>query len=562
VATGNIREGFEAPAGLTIQPTEVGVEAAAAAARRGGAFFNQAGQDFDTLGQRAGSAIRDAGDAYVKYAAHQEISHGAATFAQLHSDLTNQWNDTAKNADPNDPSIAGKFNDETLNPALEKFRSAFSTEAGQNWAESHIDALRSHMFEKTAADMSTLAGDAVTVNVRKMTNAWTNTARNDPSAVPYLLSTAESSINGVVQTSPNLKGVNAAKVTQQILQATKEQIVKAGALGAIESSADPEKAAATFAQRYPDYVNSQEIDQFAKAAKYYKRIGDSETRAARVQADYENKNDFNTKINNLEASTMPQKPGDPPQLPPDYWDKLRDLSMHPGAALEPGRLRSMVQQGEIITDRLNKPEPIARVSHDTTMDLLGQIRSGKMPDNTAIYDAYQKGNLTRADFAFLNTEFGNLRTPDGQRLGTLKQSFLHGIEPSIDKSVMGVPDPDGKERFYQLQFELERRMAEFRKQGKDPYSLLDPSSPDYMGKPETLKQFQNPMTRQISDAVRGAGGVNPTSQNDWQKREPGTKSGIPPVLRGIAALAWDKDVQRYRDQTTGKIYDRNGVEVK
>src|SRR4030095_6795283 len=99
---------------------------------------------------------------------------------------------------PNNTSVAGKFNAEVLAPALEKFSGAFNTEGGQRWAEGHVDSLRQHMFQRGAADMSTLAGDAVATNIRRMSNAWSNTARRDPSSTDYLMRNAESSIDGVI----------------------------------------------------------------------------------------------------------------------------------------------------------------------------------------------------------------------------------------------------------------------------------------------------------------------------------------------------------------------------
>jgi hypothetical protein len=422
--------------------------------------------------------------------------------------LTNQWNDTVKNADPNDTSIEGQFRENVLEPSLQKFREAFSTQPAQDWAERHIEALRDHMREKASADMSTLAGDAVSMNVRKMTNNWTNTARNDPSSTQFLLDTVDSSIEGVISSSPNLKGAAAARVRMEVGQKAKEDIVRAGALGAMEKSADPEAVAASFSQRWPDYVDGKEIDQFAKAAKYYKRLGDSENRAQRVQRDYEAKNDFNQKVNELEASTMPKNPGDKPQLPPDYWSKLRELSTHPGAALEPGRLRTMVQQGEVLTERLNKPEPMARVSHEAVVDLLRRMRlPAGDPDhiegNGPIYDEYDKGRLSNADFSFAIRESEALRTDAGQKLGDTKRRFLSAVEPQIDKSgIAGIPDPAGKERFYQFQWQLEQRIDEYRRAGKNPYDLMDPSKPDYMGKPDVVRGFAGPFSQQLMNATR------------------------------------------------------------
>src|SRR4051794_3883154 len=111
----NIRE-YNAPEGIGLRPSEVGVDARAAAGRRGGAFFNQASEALNQEGARWKSTITDVGDVAVKWEDHREIASGAATFARMQANLTEQWNDIAKNADPNDPSIAKKFREEVVEP--------------------------------------------------------------------------------------------------------------------------------------------------------------------------------------------------------------------------------------------------------------------------------------------------------------------------------------------------------------------------------------------------------------------------------------------------------------
>src|SRR5262245_10213787 len=94
---------FQAPE-LGLRPSEEGVQAFAAAGRRLGAFSNQVAGATEQVGHafgRIGGGIAEAGQAVTDIVTHQQVSHGAATFAQLTDSLTNRWNDIAKNADPN-----------------------------------------------------------------------------------------------------------------------------------------------------------------------------------------------------------------------------------------------------------------------------------------------------------------------------------------------------------------------------------------------------------------------------------------------------------------------------
>ncbi len=144
------------------------------------------------------------GKQVVDYEDHKEISTGAATFAKLQENLTKQWNDQAKTADPNDPSVAAKFRETVLEPALENFKGQFNTEKSQQFAEQKAESLRSHLYEKTAADMSSLAGIAVRKNINDSTTSMSNTAILDPSSVPNLLKGVDHSIAGIVGSSPTM----------------------------------------------------------------------------------------------------------------------------------------------------------------------------------------------------------------------------------------------------------------------------------------------------------------------------------------------------------------------
>src|SRR5262249_5908293 len=148
-----------------LQPTDRGTESRVQQGRRIGAAYNQVAESLrdmgHRMGQQLGGAIRDAGDAAVQYQTHREISQGVGSYALLQDSLITQWNDLAKKADPNDPTVRQSFIEGTLTPGLQKWADAFQTEGGQKWAQERQRALLDHMYEKTAADMGTLAGQAV-----------------------------------------------------------------------------------------------------------------------------------------------------------------------------------------------------------------------------------------------------------------------------------------------------------------------------------------------------------------------------------------------------------------
>lgn len=517
-----------------LHPTEVGIEANTQAAYRAGRFYNEAGEALKraaadkaagaqgivrgtealgkSVGQVAGGVAQGL-DAAETFAAHQEISHGAAQFAQASANLTSQWNDAVKNSDPNKAgALASTFMQGTFQSWANGYVDSFNTPDGKAWARDQVMHLRAHMTEKTNADVMTMAADAVDKNVTEAARSWSNMARNDPSAVPWLLQSAGKSIDGIIASSPNISGVAAVKVRTEVLDKAEKAIVRAGGLGAIESAGDPAAAAAEWSKRYPDYVDAVEMDQFGKAAQYYKRLNVSAADADRVQRDYLAKQDFNTQADALLASTMPQNVGDGPVLPKDYWDQARKLATHPGAALEPGRLREIVTSGEAITKAQSKPEALAAVSHDTMTTLMPQIWSGQIKDESQIFQLYGENKLNNADLTMARKELAGTKTPEGEHVAEMKRQLAASVKPMFSTTNAARPlygPSDKGDAFYRWQYELDRRMATLKQQGKNPLAVFDPSSPDYIWSPGIQQQFLG----SVGAAVSANGGVGAPAIN-------------------------------------------------
>jgi hypothetical protein len=187
-----------------------------------------------------------------------------------------------------------------------------------------------------------------------------------------------------------------------------------------------------------------------------------------------------------------------------------------GAAFDPGRFKSMVENGERITERLSKPEPLGPISHDTTMGFLKRIYATddtKITSPDEFVKSYAAGDLNTADFNFLNKQWADLKTPEGEALGKVKAEFFKAVEPMIDKSLDPL-DNTGKLRMYTFQMDAEKKIAAYRKAGKNPYDLLDPSNPAYLGNPAIigLPQYQGSLQGNLP-ALANRPSVNLTANN-------------------------------------------------
>jgi len=544
----NIRE-QSAPAGLGLNPTEVGINATAAAARRIGSSYREAADAYGDLGQRIGSTIREVGDIAVKYEDHREISAGAANFAKLQDNLTQQWNETAKTADPNDPSVAAKFREKVLEPALDDFKSGFNTERSQAFGEQKVEALRTHMFEKTSADMSTLAGIAVRKNIGDATTSMSNTALTDPSSVPTLLGQVDHTIQGVVGSSPTLRATDAARVSSEVSDATKKAIVHSGAIGAIQKSGNPEATAEEWIKKYPDYISGADAKSLAsnarqqiRARNYDEQQNKRRDKEVATEASNEATNKYLIDIRSKDPKFM----NDPTAVKILNDDTLTKTDKN--------NLLNYV-------DRTLKPETNSRISQQTFVGLLRDLRDPDAdPDkvmqkawDARLTDPGKPGSITEHDFNQMRAEIVARKTPEGQALERDRGQFFKQYAGAIAGRTY---DPaTGSPKLYAAEVDARRVEADLRKKGLDPHLAYDPQSEYFLGKPGRLAKWAGSMQSDLETRATEPAAARPPITNPDAKPEP------PYDLRGIAALSYSKSRNLWRDDTSGKMYDAKGKEV-
>lgn len=469
---------FNAPADLGLRPTETGIEATASAARHVGAEFSRIAELKREAGRDIGSAIAFTGAEATHYLERRELSQGAAAYAGLMNSKTKQWEETNKNADPNDPTVAKNFQD-SVTADLEKFKSGFLTRAGQQWAEAHALRAQEHFFHKSTADRSTAAGHATKINAETVVNGHANAAFWDGGTEA-----------GVKNAFGNLEtsGLPAA-----VIEEGKKQIIDRAARGYIQNNAAiPDWAKKPEYSRYIDDPTKLDV---AKARQ--EKFNEQAAKTARANADYNAKKDFNEKANKFEADTLPINNEARPQLPPNAMEDLRALQNHPGAQLEPRRYQSLVRHAEAITERLNKPEPLAAVSHRTVMDIVGKIRSGEITDSSQIDDAYRptaanpNGLLTTSDYNFARKEFTERRTDDGINLSRARSDFWKRYERTIDPAMtaLGERSALGDQQIHKANLAARQQEEQLRKAGRDPHLIYDERSEFFFGRPENMRNF-------------------------------------------------------------------------
>jgi hypothetical protein len=507
----NIQE-FDA-GNLSLRPTEVGVEAAAGTARRVGMFSDQRagaeemlareterlagetsrlGSETATLGaekgaaladtgRRVGSSIADAGDVAVKYLDHQQISQGAPAFALLMDQKTQEWNDTVKNADPNDPTVARKFLD-NLEPDLTKFKEqGFYTEAGQNWAEAHVDALRQHLTETTQADMANKAKQATDVNLQQMSNSLSSNVYNDPSKsnLDFSLAAMRSGLEGMLSSHPDLNAAQVGQARTELLQKNTEALIKSSAIGYVAKTGqlppwinDP---------KYAPYINGAELKMFEKAAQVQdkanqwtqKQLETAQRKDIEVQSAAELSKNW---TDNVKYDATGQVHVDPKAM-----QNVIDIeTKYPGA-------NTADSQHMISFLRATQREQREVINSDQTVrgDLLQRFSSpDKVPTEQEILRAEVLHQLSPQDSReMLALQKAITQRPGGEALKRDHAEFFKQYGPTIDPEMkLGNPTPLGAQAMYRAEMDAYRQEEALRQRNIDPHELYQPNSPNFLGK--------------------------------------------------------------------------------
>ena len=126
------------------------------------------------------------------------------------------------------------------------------------------------------------------------------------------------------------------------------------------------------------------------------------------------------------------------------------------------------------------------------------INRNDVPSVAVLDDLYLKSaqrnrGITYEGLVHLRKEWEQMRTPEGRQLGEAKANFYKAMEPPIQKpGPFGIyADPSTPAQYTRFIEDTELLIAQYRQQGKSPFLLFDPKSPEYRGRPAVVKQYQN-----------------------------------------------------------------------
>lgn len=156
----------------------------------------------------------------------------------------------------------------------------------------------------------------------------------------------------------------------------------------------------------------------------------------------------------------------------------------------------------------------------------------RITDPTELYSHVgPNGDLTLSGLKELTSEIQGRNTPDGAAESTMKAQFLKNARAQITGTNEGlhIRDPKGDQLYLQFLAKTLPAYDKERKAGKSAAQLLDPESPDYIGK--MIGQFKRPMSQWTADML-GAGATTQIDTSTPQALIAAVQSGKMPRAEG------------------------------
>jgi hypothetical protein len=296
------------------------------------------------IGSNLNQDIQFAGDVVTDFMAQKETAAGAKTYADMLFGLNQSLNKTMRE-NPDDPTVAARFR-EQAEGIYEKFRGGFTTDKGQKWAESRVEAMRSHFDTKILADEATRAGVAIKNNIDKFGNTMSGALYTNPEDLKFALSSVDDFIKQQKSTMPNLDANTAARLDLEG-QKIKEGHVKT----AIMSRAMKNPAATIeyiqsgdFQKEFGQYIDKSTAIQVVKSAEEILRRETAQRRADQAEARRVANEKASAEAGRIVTSVIDPDTGQI-RMPRNYMNLINDWQARNGVHADQGTASALVNFG-------------------------------------------------------------------------------------------------------------------------------------------------------------------------------------------------------------------------
>lgn len=307
-------------------------------------------QGIKGFGDPLAKGMEDLGSQVVNYEEQNETSKLAADASTAQAELTKQWLDTARTADPNDTGVAQRFMDNVVNPRLDQVGADVSTRTGKLMWQKARAGLAADMFTKTAADQATLAGEAQVQNMTTVMNQGSDTVMSDPASFQSVMGMQDMALEGAVRTGlPRTKALE--------LQTHMHKQTAQAMLMGIAANAGPDQAQAEMDSGKVDaYLDAGDKATLQTHFDTLRKAQTEQQKSDAAELRRQQQEQFKSAASEVTATTI--GPDGQLTVPPDYYENVAKLRLLPGQ--DDGTVRAMLDLGRSLTRELAEGTP----SHD------------------------------------------------------------------------------------------------------------------------------------------------------------------------------------------------------
>lgn len=387
--------------------------------------------------QELARSVTGLGEALIQRQTRREISQLNAEMAKAQAELTVEWQETLRTADPNDPEVANRFRSERVQSRLNELSGIAKSREAKDYFTRLSAGLGADFLVRTEAGMSHLEEVAAVQSFETMKNQLVDSISADPLSFDMTLQTVDTMVEGYVQ-SFNLSREAALKLTTE----TKQDLAFSAARGRIDNNIN-EGRAFVDSGGYSEFLSPQQKAQLLNYADSLEASEIAAAKRAKEEMDRAAQLDWMQRIS-------------------DGTYSFKELTRDPRLDADSMRALDSAARAQAEGTGANNKMKDYNAQRDMQLALAGEITRMQVIQNMARGDYDQ----SRANVV-LDIVDGNA-TPEGQQRNAAFADFEKTAAATLIKEnpYTGQTDPRGRARYAEFMAEVRRLDAQARDRGE------------------------------------------------------------------------------------------------
>jgi len=471
------------------------------------------GEDFGAQTAAAGmnlaGGMMDVAQAMHQQEVQQEVNDIQRDMLRARSEWTLQLENRANQAKPGDQTFVPRLK-EDMRKYFEDKSQGVKTRKGQQAFSTLAAGVQADFLARGVAVQRQLAGEGAKINVLAMRNDAGNIVMRDPTQRDSVLGQNADYIH-------NLPGIDQV-IKAQLMQGAEEYVNRMAVLGQIQRNPDellarinpkdtepgaPERQLKTGDPAF-DALPADEQFKLVKQAREYRSAYEQDDNRVRMAAERERKEAQEGQMNSYLTRIIAPNPGDKPPTAREIMADTTLDSTHKQHLVDYMTRRER-ERSENAESRRN-PSEVRRLLTDLYR---GEDDPQKTYSMDATMEAYRKGQVSTAEMLMIRREVDNLRSPDkapfqkevGRFRSTVEKALLSdAVMRGLSRASADVI-PAAMQRFNS---DLDAKIEEYRKAGKNPRDLLTPGSRDYFLQDGRMQSYIDDATSVIGKGAARA----------------------------------------------------------